>query len=103
MPREGAWWVTEPRPWRNETQERIEERRLQRILADLDPEVDELSRLQRHEGRTPETGLQAARGKTSEGRTSEALPHQRVGPRVASCQEGRTKPCRWRGRNVSGT
>jgi hypothetical protein len=67
MARESAWWVTEPRPWRNETQERIEERRLQRILADQSPEVGGLPRLERHEGRAPETGLQAARGKTSEG------------------------------------
>jgi hypothetical protein len=59
--------VTEAKPWRSETQERIEEYRLQRILADPDPEVDELPRLERHEGRAPETGFQAARGKTSEG------------------------------------
>jgi hypothetical protein len=31
------------------------------------PEVEELARLQRQEGRAPETGFQAARGKTSEG------------------------------------
>jgi hypothetical protein len=67
MARKSAWRVAEPRPWRSETQERIEERRLLRILADRDPEVEELARLQRHEGRAPETGLQAARGKTSEG------------------------------------
>jgi hypothetical protein len=59
--------VAEPRPWRSKTHERIEEYRLRRILADQDPEVEERTRLQRHEGRTPETGLQAARGKTSEG------------------------------------
>jgi hypothetical protein len=59
--------VAEPKPWRSETQERIEEYRLQRILADQDPEVDERTRLERHEGRALETGFQAARGKTSEG------------------------------------